>query len=272
MSVYKEDNPKHLEESIESMINQTLKSNDFVIVVDGEINEKLNNILNKYSLKYDEIKIIKFEKNYGLGVALREGLAECVNDLVVRMDSDDISYPNRCLKQITFMNNNPEISVSGSNMDEFNEDSKIITSIKKMPSSYKDIYNYGKRRNPFNHPTVIFRKNIILKLGNYSKLRKGQDFELFNRLLYSGVKGMNINESLLMFRTSESLYHRRKRYDVRKNYVDTIRKSYKNGYSSFFDLLLANLYTLLIFLLPAKILKFIYLKILRKRSKYGRKK
>ena len=132
MSVYKEDNPKHLEESIESMINQTLKSNDFVIVVDGEINEKLNNILNKYSLKYDEIKIIKFEKNYGLGVALREGLAECVNDLVVRMDSDDISYPNRCLKQITFMNNNPEISVSGSNMDEFNEDSKIINKLENV--------------------------------------------------------------------------------------------------------------------------------------------
>ena len=96
MSVYAKDNPDYLKLAIDSMLNQTIKSNDFVIVEDGPLTTELDAVINEYSSKNKEINVVKIEHNSGLGKALDFGLNYCKNELVARMDADDISLPTRC--------------------------------------------------------------------------------------------------------------------------------------------------------------------------------
>ena len=122
MSVYSRDNPQFLRLAIDSMLNQTVKTNDFVIVEDGEIGADLNSVIEEYSSKFDCFNIIKLTRNVGLGKALDAGIKYCKNNYVARMDADDISLLNRCEKQLKVFAKDPTLSIVGSWVDEFDID------------------------------------------------------------------------------------------------------------------------------------------------------
>ena len=264
MSLYIKEKPEYLSQSIESMINQTIKPDEIVIVKDGPLTSELEEVLNGFIVKYPDLfKIVISEENIGLGLALNLGLKNCRNELVARMDTDDISKPDRCEKQLIKFESNPDLSLLGSSVDEFYSNPSQIVSCRVVPTEHKDIYKYAKRRSAFNHPTVMYKKYKVLEVGGYSNLRRNQDVDLFGRMLFSGCVSDNIEESLLWFRCNDSLARRRKSWGNSKSYIDTIKKFWKMGYSSFGDYLMIAVAQTGMFLIPVKLQHWVYKKFLR---------
>lgn len=264
MSLYNKENPEYLKLSIQSMIEQSLKPDEIVVVKDGQVSSKLQKVLDEYSLQQPELfKIVGYEKNRGLGLALNFGLKYCQNDLVARMDTDDIAKPRRCEKQIKAFEKYPELGIVGSAVDEFYGSPDNISGRRVAPSRYKDIYEFAKRRSAFNHPSVMYRKSKVLEFQGYSSLRRNQDVELFGRMLYGGCKAANFKESLLWFRSDENLAKRRKSWENTWSYIITIKKFWKMGYSSFLDYALVAVAQTIIFICPIGIQNWLYKIFLR---------
>lgn len=259
MSVYKKENAVFFRKAICSMINQTIKPSEIIIVKDGALTDELNYVIDEFLEHNSEmIRIIESKNNLGLGKALNLGLSYCKYDYIARMDTDDISLPNRCEKELQRFKENSNLSIVGSWVDEFIEDEKNIISTRKVPCTYEDIYAFCKRRNPFNHPTVIYKRDDILKVGGYSDLRFGQDYELFGRMLINGYKAENINESLLLFRTTSDTIKRRKNKESIKNYVYTVNSFRKLNYSTLYDLFFVIFSQSFLYILPNNLVRRIY--------------
>lgn len=267
MSLYKKEKGEYLRTSIDSMLKQSLKPNEIVIVKDGPLTKELDEILEFYKLKEPNIfTIVPLEKNVGLGKALNEGLKRCRNELVARMDTDDISLKKRCEVQVNTFMQDRKLDLLGSNIDEFYEEPNKIISSRVVPSAHEQIIKFAKRRNPFNHPTVMYKKSSVLKNGGYANFRRNQDLDLFVRMLNNGSKAKNINESLLLFRANKDSLKRRKSWTKCKSYIYIIYTFWKKGYSSLSDLIIVTISQIIAFLLPEFIFKLVVEKYLRKIS------
>lgn len=268
MSVYKKDTPEHLRQSIDSMLNQTIPCEQFVIVKDGPLGEELEMVIAEYSTQDEgRFTIVELEQNVGLGRALDEGIKHCRNELLARMDADDISKVDRCEKLLKLFDNNPKLGLAGTNIDEFYETPEYVVSSRVVPSEYEEIRTFIKRRSPFNHPTVMFRKSEVLRCGGYGKMRRKQDYDLFSRMINMGCYALNINESLLLFRSDEGNYKRRKSWEYCKSYIEVQKENYKRGYCSFIDLSLVVGGQLFMYIAPMKVMKWASDKFLRKECK-----
>lgn len=265
MSLYIKEKPEYLELAIKSMVDQTLKPDEIVIVKDGEITPELHAVLERYTDKYPELfQIVGYEKNRGLGLALNYGLKYCKNDLVARMDTDDIAKPERCEKQVKAFEKYPDYAIIGSAVDEFYGTTDNVTGRRVVPSNHKEIYEFAKRRSAFNHPSVMYRKSKVLEFGGYGNLRRNQDVDLFGRMLFDGCKAANFKESLLWFRSDENLAKRRKSWENTWSYIDTIRRFWKMGYSSLGDVIVIAGAQTVMYLMPIGVQNWLYKTFLRK--------
>lgn len=209
ISLYKKESPEFLDQSLLSVFNQTRKADEVVLVEDGPLTSALNCVVEKYQNMYPELIVVRMDKNCGLGLALNEGLRFCHYELVVRMDTDDICKSNRFEKQISFMENHGNVDVCGAWIEEFENSPEIITSIRKVPESHAEIYKYGKRRNPINHPVSVFRKSKIESVGGYIHFLLFEDYYLWARMLVNGARFYNLQEPLLSFRRTPQTFKRR---------------------------------------------------------------
>ena len=261
MSLYKKEHPEYLRLALDSMINQTVKPDEIVLVVDGPLTDELYAVVEEYK---PYLHIVINETNLGLGLALNEGLKECRNELVARMDTDDISKPDRCEKQLRRFEEKPELAIVGSYIDEFVGTKENVISQRRVPTTSDAIYEYAKKRSAFNHPAVMYRKSAVLAEGGYADLKRNQDVDLFGRMLFKGYKAENIDEALLWFRSSDELVARRKSWENTKSYIATIKKFWKMGYSSFGSYAMVAVAQTGMFILPAKAQNWVYKKFLRK--------
>lgn len=265
MSLYIKEKPEYLDLAIKSMVEQTLKPDEIVIVKDGPITDELQAVLDKYKNTYPDLfNIVGYEKNRGLGLALNFGLEHCRNELVARMDTDDISKPDRCEKQVEAFIEHPENAIIGSAVDEFYGTPDKITGRRVVPCNYEAIYQFAKKRSAFNHPSVMYRRIKVLKFGGYANLRRNQDVDLFGRMLFGGCKAMNFEESLLWFRSDENLAKRRKSWENTWSYIDTINRFRKMGYSSFLDVSIVACAQTVMYLMPISVQNLLYKNFLRK--------
>ncbi len=265
MSLYKKEKPEYLRLAIDSVLNQTVTTDEIVIVKDGPLTDELEDVLQKYTTAHPTLfNIVPSEKNLGLGLALNLGLQHCKNELVARMDTDDIAKPDRCEKQLRIFESTPDLSLLGSSVDEFCSDPSQVVSRRVVPTENRAIYEYAKKRSAFNHPTVMYKKSKVLDVGGYGDLRRNQDVDLFGRMLFSGCIAGNIEESLLWFRSNDDLAKRRKSWENSKSYIDTIKKFWKMGYSSFGNYLMIAVAQTGMFLMPVKLQLWVYKKLLRK--------
>lgn len=264
-TVYKDDNPEYLKQSIKSMLCQTVITNDYVIVADGPLTEALNTVLDTYAKSYTFINIVRLPKNSGLGAALREGLKRCKNDLVARLDSDDISTSERCEIQLKRFSERPELAIVGSDMYEFEGDPEEIKDIKIMPHSSSEIYKFGRRRNAFNHSSVMYRKSIIEKNGNYSDMRRSQDLELFSKVIFSGIPCENIAKPLIKFRCGNSRIKRKKKWSNVKSDIRIFYNNYKMGYTSYIDFIYVVSIQIGFYIIPELIAGKLYTKFFRRK-------
>lgn len=210
MSVYYKEKPKYLKQAIESIQGQTFPTDDFVLVCDGPLNAGLDAVITAKQQEMESaLHVVRLAKNGGLGNALNEGMKHCKNELVARMDSDDISCPDRCKKQIAVFNMHPEISICSGIVEEFTVDPGIVDAKRVPPETNVEIVEFAKKRNPFNHPCVMYKKSAVEAVGSYQDFYLLEDYYLWLRMLMAGYQGYNIQEPLLHMRAGADLYLRR---------------------------------------------------------------
>lgn len=270
MSVYAKENPEYLHESIESMLSQTVAPDEIVIVEDGPLTPELEHEIELFSKDNSSLfTIIPLPVNGGLGNALNIGLHRCRNNLVARMDSDDISFPNRCELQLQVFENNPTLSIVGGQIKEFiNDDVNNIVRSRSVPTNFNDIIDFSKRRSPFNHPTVMYKRDDILSVGGYPSSGRKEDLDLFLLLLSSGFTATNLKDYVLFYRTSRANQERRTNWNNCREYIKIIKKYYKRKYCSLWDLIVVCVGQVVFHFSP-KSIKGILNKILRKEIKNG---
>lgn len=263
MSVYFKEKPEFLAKSIESILDQTYKTNDFVIVCDGDLTEELNAVLTYYEENNKTvINVIRYSQNRGLGYALGIGLANVKNDIVMRMDSDDIAHPKRAEIQVPFLN---KYDLVGSWVTEFDGLENNIISTRKTKEYYTEIKKYAKKRCPFNHPSVVFSKKVINDCGGYQTLLFVEDYYLWIRVLLNTNKVYNIQSPLVNMRSGIEMRARR----GGKQYIKSITKlrnyMLKNKFINIFEYIIVVVIQTIFLLTPIKIKALLYSKFLRKK-------
>ena len=265
ITVYKKDNPEYFRKALISMIKQTKKPDEIILVKDGPITNEIQQVINKLDKKYPKLIFqIQLPKNRGLGIALNEGIKACKNELVARMDADDISMPKRCEKQMLEFEKNPLLDIVGCPVIEFVGEPNNKVGKRDVPLDNISIYKYCKKRDPFNHPTVMYKKSTVIKAGGYSDLRKNQDTDLWIRMLSNGAVCKNIPEYLVKFRFDEGTYKKRKSWLNTKLLINIRWKAFCSGFCSFIDFIEIVFVQLIIFIMPLRFQKIIYKTLLRR--------
>ena len=232
LSLYYKEQPEYLREALESVFNQTLFSDDVVLVEDGKVGDALERVVREYEARYPQFHVVRFAQNRGLGAALNDGLKYCRHELVARMDTDDIAKPQRMEREVAYMSEHPETDVVSSWIEEFAGDVSNVVSVRKLPENSSELYAFGKMRSPLNHPTVMLRKEAVMKAGGYLSFHFLEDYYLWARMLVNGSRFYNIQESLLYFRTSPDMYNRRGGWKYAHNEILLLLKMHEIGYTS----------------------------------------
>jgi len=211
MSVYHKEKAEYLRESMESIFAQTVPTNDFVLVCDGPLGTELETVIADMLASHsDVLHLVRLEKNMGLGNALNEGIRHCKNELVARMDSDDIAVSERCESQLSAFMLDRNLDIMSSTVLEFEENIDSITGKRALPLAHDAICTFSRKRNPFNHPVVMFRKSAVEAAGGYKETyHLFEDYYLWVRMLINGCKGYNTSTPLLFMRVSRDIYRRR---------------------------------------------------------------
>lgn len=209
MSVYHGEKAEFFEAACESMLAQTVKPSQFVLVCDGRLTDELEKVISGLEEKCGSIlEVVRLKEQQGLAKALNAGLERCRYEFVARMDSDDISYPRRCACQLTAMQRRGA-DICSAALSEFESDPSVTVSYKTVPRTHKEILRYARTRNPFNHPCVMFRLSAVRAAGGYEDYRFFEDYNLWVRMLRNGAVGYNLRRPLLHMRTGSGMFRRR---------------------------------------------------------------
>jgi GT2 family glycosyltransferase len=201
---------KYIQECLESIKAQQGHFNiELVWINDGS--DEMNTTLLKNFLeffqnttRFTRVVYIENDGNRGIGYSSNKGIELCKNNLIFRMDSDDIMVPNRLKLQIEYMLNNPAVMVCGGQINCFNSNNEIVST-----TSHKSVSLEEFKKNQshwfLNHPTVCYRKSAVIEVGNYNSnlIRMTEDFELGLRLLKKYGYIHNMSEVLLKYRLHE---------------------------------------------------------------------
>ncbi len=210
MSVYKNEKAEYFRVAMDSMINQTVRPDEIVLVEDGPLTNELYSVIDEYKMKFPEFfNIVINEQNLGLGRALNRGLAVCKNELVARMDTDDISLPDRCERQLHEFERNLELDIVGGDISEFTDDPSQIVAYRRVPESNEEIREYIKTRCPLNHVTVMFKKTSVQRAGGYLDCFWNEDYYLWIRMYLDGAVFMNTGTVAVNVRVGRDMYNRR---------------------------------------------------------------
>ena len=210
ISVYKNDKADFFDRALQSITElQTIKPSEMVLVVDGPVGDELNEVISKYESQYNFFKTIRLTKNAGLGNALKIAVENSSNELIARMDSDDIALPNRFEEQLKCFNDNPDLDIVGGDISEFIDNEDNVVAYRKVPMEESEIRKYLKTRCPFNHVSFMYKKSAVIKAGGYLDLFWNEDYYLWIRMCEKGCKMANTGTVLVNVRTGKDMYKRR---------------------------------------------------------------
>lgn len=266
MSAYKNDNADDFRTAVESISkNQTLRPSEIIIVVDGPVPEILKKMINTLEKEIPEIQAYWLDENVGLGRAMEFGMTKCNYDYVARMDADDISAPDRFEKQISFITKHPETSVLGGQISEFIDEPYNIVARREVPLTHEDCIRYLHSRDPFNHVSVMLKKEDVLKAGNYKHWHLNEDSYLWIRMALNGCRFANLPETLVNVRVGADMYGRRGGWKYFLSNKGIQDYKYKHNFISL-PRYLMNVSTQLIVqvLMPNKLRGLVFRNILRK--------
>lgn len=263
--VYSGEDPENFREAIQSMLDQTVRTDDFVIVCDGPLTQALDGVLERFVSRYPDLfRVIRLPENVGEGLAGNAGVAACRNELIVKMDSDDISVPDRCEKQLARFAAKPELTVLGGIIEEFDNQTGKVISVRVTPADNAGIRKYARRRNPINNVTAMFRKSAVLAAGGYRDLRRGPDYDMYLRMLIKGGYAENLSDTLVKVRVDAGDFRRRTSWYALKCCASIWWYGWRQGFSTLGDLLVCLLGQGFMFLCPGRVQHMIYQRFLRR--------
>ncbi len=208
MCVYVKDSPEWFTAAVESILNQTVKPSEVVLVVDGPVNAQLDAVISYYE-KNPLFRIVRLPQNVGHGKARQAGLSHCRYELVALMDADDISANNRFEKQLKMFENDSSLAIVGSNITEFVGEPDNIVGARVVETDDAAIRADMKVRCPMNQVTVMFRKSIVERVGGYVDWFNEEDYYLWLRMYIDGAKFANLPDHLVNVRVGKDMYQRR---------------------------------------------------------------
>lgn len=226
MSTYKEEETL-LRESIESILNQTFKDFEFIIILDYPDNNLHKKIIEEYSKIDNRIRFFVNENNLGLTGSLNRGLSLAKGEYIGRMDADDISLPYRLERQLEYIKKN-QYDLIGGITQMIDEEGNSIFSIQKVPTDFNKIKKALRYGQCIAHPTWLGRKEVFDCLNGYRNIPLCEDFDFTLRAVLNGFKISNLNETVLKYRMTKNSISRNNLYD-QYLYMKYITNEYSNG-------------------------------------------
>lgn len=273
MSVYHKEKPAFFREAIDSMLQQTVRPAEIVLVCDGKLTPELDAVIAEKCDAYPELfHVIRLSENRGLGIALDVGLRACKHSLVARMDTDDIALPDRIEQQLKAFDKDPLLGAVGGQIAEFEGTTEHIIGYRNVPLSPEAVGHRLKKRNPMNHMTVLLRKDAVLAAGSYQDLPLYEDYYLWARMVADGQRLCNIPQICCYVRVDEGLYQRRGGKQYFKNAMRLEKKLLSLKLINLPEYFInAGIRLTCTVLLPGKLRKQVYCKCLRKNRQKDNK-
>lgn len=265
MSVYYKEKPLYLSQSIESVLNQTIKPSEIIIIKDGPLTNELDEVIN-YFVNHNKnlFKIISINQNKGLGNALNIGINNCSNEIIARMDSDDICLPDRFELQLHEFEINKELSICSGYIYEFENNVKNVLSVKKVPILHDEILKYSKKRNPFNHMAVMYKRSKVIEAGNYVEISLAEDYYLWVRMLSNCCIAKNIDKPLVYVRGGKSMISRRGGINYAIKIINLQKLLYDMKYIKLHEFVINCTIRITVSIIPHSLRELFYRKFLRK--------
>ncbi|MGM9952889.1 MAG: sugar transferase [Intestinibaculum porci] len=236
MCVYAREHAAHFREALMSIANQTLPTDDLVLLCDGPLTKELDQVIDEMQDYIGKsLHVYRESVNRGAGIAHRLAFEKCQHEFIAVADSDDISKPDRCAKELAVFKAHPELSMVGCFVEEFDEDPSQINAVRKVPETTEEIIQFSHRRNPINHPTVMFKKSDVKAAGGYQDFYLLEDYFLWVRMLQMGMKAYNIQEALVYMRAGSGMYKRRGGSKYAQSQRKLFKYMYDTHYISFQD-------------------------------------
>lgn len=267
LPVYQGDDPTALRMAIKSIVEQTRLPEELVIVRDGPLTPTLDTIIDEWH-NDDTVPVtrVTLSKNVGLGHALREGMKYCSGGYVARMDADDVSVESRFELQTAYLREHPNVDLLGGYIGEFSNNPEDILSIREVPIKHEEIAEMARFRSPFNHATVVMRKDKALSAGNYRAINYMEDWDLWSRMLLNGAIGANIPEVLLKVRAGEEMYGRRGGMGYMRAELNRQIEFLRRGFVTPYQFLRNLAVRVPVRVVPARLRGAIYRHLLRNKS------
>jgi glycosyltransferase involved in cell wall biosynthesis len=209
LPVWAGDRPDFLAAAFRSSVDaQHRRPDEVVIVRDGPVGAELTACLDELVASSPvPVRVLALERNVGLGPALDAGLEACVHDVVARMDSDDVSEPQRFAVQLPIVEAGADLV--GSGLIEFADDAAVEVGRRTPPTDPRDIAVRARFADPFNHPTVVLRRELVRRVGGYGDFALMEDYHLWAKMLMAGARVANVAEPLVRYRVGAGAYARR---------------------------------------------------------------
>lgn len=209
LPVWAGDRPDFLTVAFRSTVDAQHRRPDQVVIVrDGPVGGELADCLRELSATSPvPVEMVELEHNVGLGPALDAGLAACAHDVVARMDADDVSRPHRFAVQLPIIEAGADLV--GSGLTEFAEDPDVEAGRRTPPTDPAEITARARFADPFNHPTVVFRRDLVRAVGGYTDFALMEDYLLWAKMILAGARVANVAEPLVAYRVGAGAYSRR---------------------------------------------------------------
>jgi glycosyltransferase involved in cell wall biosynthesis len=229
--VYDGDRPDHIRRAMRSAVDdQTVRPDQVVIVRDGPVRDELARCLDELQRASPvPVTFVPLRTNRGLGPALDQGVAASWFDVIARMDADDVSMPHRFEVELPLI---AEADIVGAGLYEFVEDTNEIVGQRVPPTGPARIRRYARMHDPFNHPTVVYRREAVLAAGGYGDLPLMEDYALFARMLAGGARPVNVAEPLVFYRVGEEAFRRRGGARLLRSELRLQREFLRRGFTS----------------------------------------
>ena len=266
MSVYIKETKENFKECMDSLLAQTAMPTEIVVVKDGPISQALEASLREYQRDYPNvIRVVGYEENRGLGYALAYGVKACKYELIARMDTDDIARNDRFEKQLAEFEADEELMICGSHIVEFVKDKAVVKDRRCVPLEDQEIRRKGRLRDPFNHMTVMLRKSMVLKAGNYESCLFMEDSVLWAKMLQlpSG-RVKNTDDYLVYVRADENMIKRRGGLWYLKHYIVGRKRMKELGYIGATPYYFSVFVQFIVAIMPLKLRNIVFMKFLRK--------
>ena len=211
MSTHRGECAANLEASLMSLKNQIKKPDQIVLVIDGPVDVEQVSLIRRFKEGNEslDLTIISMPQNGGLAAAMNQGLAACTGDYIMRMDSDDLSLPDRLLIEKSYLDDHPKIDLVATWSSEFNQDDTDLC-LKTSPTEHDAIVQALRWRNVIAHPSILIRKDALIRVGGYrTTVNLLEDYDLYVRLILNGARFHVIPKVLLRVRTNQNQRARR---------------------------------------------------------------